>query len=78
VPGRPGTAIRWPGPPGVIPAHPAPPSSCALNPIVSLAGASVSSQAHPDAPGAAGDAADIGPSARRTDSSVHVPSAEPC
>jgi len=38
----------------------------------------VSSQAHPDAPGAAGDAADIGPSARRTDSSVHVPSAEPC
>src|SRR5262249_817364 len=74
VPGRAGAALR---PPGVIPAHPAPPPSGAVNPIVSLASASVSSQANPAAPGG-GAAADIGPSARRTDSSVHMPSAEPC
>src|SRR5215471_5404932 len=50
-----------------------------LNPIVSVARASVSSQANPAGgpPGAAA-AGNTGSSARRTASSVHMPSAEPC
>src|SRR5258708_4150006 len=53
--------------------HPALPSRG--KPMVSAARAIVSSQAKPGAAGSA--AADIGASARWTDSSVHMPSAEP-
>ena len=74
VPGQARDRSPAAGPPGVIPAHPAPPPSGAVNPMVSVASASVSSQANPAAPGRRGDAADIGSSARRTDSSVHMPS----